>query len=313
MGNQIKLNGFIKSHRRKLKPMSDYFDREYRLLDVLVHIVDWDKKHAAFGVTKESLRDIQRHYLPNWSLGKLCAAMKDLAQRAVIERNSDGKVLIKNFWKFTTDVQPDEHSEDEILETEHPVQQDEQSVHSDEQNVQPSERIDDKQINDVPQKLPTNTVQIDASVQQGEQPDSPKETQKKLIEHQTNNDEMLLMSKLTERYGEDISVPIRNFSPIRVRDAARRMEARIRYKNESVRNKIGCITNLCKENIPWEESDEKKLDDSMKAREAVQKETERRKWEEMNKPISPEQRARNLEALKRMKKELIEKGWKLKP
>ena len=81
MENQIKLKGYIKSYRCKLKQMMDYSDREYRLLEVLLHIVDWDKKHASFGTTKESLRDIRRHYLQNWSVSKMCEVMNDLLHR----------------------------------------------------------------------------------------------------------------------------------------------------------------------------------------------------------------------------------------
>ena len=296
MQNQITFKGWRKSYRLKLKRTREYSDKEFRLIEILLHIVDWDRKHANFAVTKESLRDIQRHYLPAWSVGKIQAAMQDLISRGVIERNSDGHIVIPNYRAYS-DVQSDEQG----------VQPNEQPVHPDIQGVQPAEQSDTRQIDEQIPKPLLNTAQVSAPVQQGEQADAAKETLKTLTQHQTGDDGMLIIDKLVERYGNDIRVPLKKYAPVQVRDAARRMEARARYKNERIGNPIGYITTLCKEGILWEDSEERRLEDGIKAREAE----ERRKMEEVSKPISAEQRERNRQILDKMGKELAEKlGWK---
>jgi len=267
--------------------MKFYKDNECRLLDVLIHIADWDKKHKeTFGTTGESLRDIKKHYLPEWSTGKLSAVRKKLVKHSDIAIKDDGRIEVKNFWRF---VSPD------VQKVEQAFQSDEQDVQQDEQSVQPAEQIRNTENHDALVKNQLETTQNTPVVQPTEHQKDFKETLNKLKETQTNID------MLIKKYGNDINVPIKNYCVEQVSEAAKITEARI-GEGENIRNKIGCITNLCKEGAKWEGSEWQLKESQRKIRE----EEERRKLKEMTQPITSEQRARINLKMKEIRKKM---GW----
>jgi hypothetical protein len=265
MKKRIKFKGCIWSPRIKLKRTIDYTDQEYRLLDILMHISDWDKKHKqTFGTTGESLRDIQSHYLPHWSLGKLSRWMNGLASKGEIERRDDHKIEIRNFARSTElNVQDDE--QDNVPSDEQNVQSNERENLPDEQSVHQGEQRHKNQSSEKSQKTEEIKEHSASSVQSDEQAKSPKEQLKKSFkETQTTADEMLLLQKLKDEYTTDIEIPLKRYGLLLVRDSARRVESRIQG-GEKVPNRVGYITTLCKEGTTWEDSEEKKREDGFGA------------------------------------------------
>jgi hypothetical protein len=227
-----------------------------------MHIVDWDKKHAqAFGSTSESLRYIQKHYLPEWSVGKLCLWMNSLIRKGDIVRDDEHRVVIKDFSK-SLELNVHEDEQESVRPYEHDIHSTEQKDSPNEQPVQTGEQEPKKQfLNDV-QKSKEIIDKSSLHVQQDEHTNNPKEQLKKDKEQQTNNDEMLLLKTLKDEYKADIEVPLKKFDLLLVRDSARRVESRIK-RGENVKSRVGYITNLCKEGVRWEESEEKALEDEL--------------------------------------------------
>jgi DNA-binding MarR family transcriptional regulator len=271
MKNQIKFKGFLNSYRLKIKQTMDYTDGEYRLWDVLIHIADWDEKHTeTFGTTGESLRDIQKHYL-SWSTGKLSETIKSLTKRGLVERRPGGRLEIKKFkYLISKSVRDIERfygvsDESSVHPDEQGVQAVEQQIHSTEHPAHSTEQAAKSQIGNRGTRKPLNTSENVMPVHPDEEVKSAKEQSKKSFkEIQTNADEMLLINKLIEKYGNDIKRPLSKFSVTSVRDSARRVESRIQG-GEKVINCVGYITILCKDGITWEESEEKAREDGFGA------------------------------------------------
>lgn len=304
MEKQIKFKGYLRSYRRKLKKLAGLTDQEYHLYDALLHIVDWDKNHKDnFGITKESLLDIHRHYLPFSSKSKLSGNVNSLIEKGYIKRRPDKSIEVINFYKLVNnDVQQAErfYGDDDIdvFPNERGVPENKQGVSPNEQGVQTTEQQGKSQINDDVSKIQENEAKNGQTVQPIEQQNTPKETLNKLKQQQISDDD--LIKRLVDRYGEDIKVPLRSWSPGQVWDAARITEARL-SGGENIRNRVGCITDLCKEGAHWEGSEWQIRELRKKAREAE----ERRKWEEMNRQPTPEERARNLAALDKLRKDFL--------
>jgi len=290
MKNQIKFRGYTNSYRIKLKKMKFYEDSEYRLLDVFVNIADWDKKHInTFGTTGESLRDIQKHYLPNWSLGKLSQTTNKLIKKGDITKRLERRIEIKNFWRFVSS---------NVQKVEQSVQADEQNVQQNEQPVQPDEQPKNIENHDVLIKNQLETIQHNPTVQPTEHQEKSKETLNQPKEHQINYVELL-----TGQYGNDINAPIKKYGVEQVSEAAKITEARI-DEGENIKNKIGCITNLCKEGVKWEGSEWQLRENQRK----IQAEEKRRKFEKMIRP--PQRTPEQQEKINKKMQETKEKfGW----
>lgn len=280
----------------------DLSDAEYRLFDVLIHIVDWDKDHETFGTTSESLRDIKEHYLPHHAIGKLSETITSLAKRDFLKRLRD-RIEVNNFkWLISKSVQDGERfnglvDEPTVHHDERLVQVTEQKIQPGEHDVHASEHGDKKGVGEARHVMPMNIGENEVTVHPDETQKTSKEHLEKLKEHQTNEENLLMIQKLKNEYGPDIEVPIRNFSLLLVRDAARRMEARIR-RGEPVKNRVGYITKLCKEGIAWDLSEEKADEDRAGARAVAQEEEQRKLMEEHDRPMTPEEKARREETLR---------------
>ncbi len=269
-----------------------YNDAEYRLWDVLIHIVDWDEKHKdTFGTTSESLRDIQAHYLP-WSIGKLSKIFSSLAKKGVVRRNTDRRIEIPNFKYLAGKAVHageqfyEEENEAEVQSNEHSVRIIEQPVQEAELGVSSIEQEAQNQVVHEEDLTPVNINEFAPSVHPREQAETFKQNQKKPIQQERSEEMQVLESRLIERFGKDIQKPIERFGLTVVRAAANRMRVRMEIKNEFVRNQVGYITTLCKEGIGWEESDEKRLEDKIR----VAKEDKEREFNEANKPLTDEER-----------------------
>ena len=294
MKDQIKFNGFIKSFRKKIKIMCDYSDAEYRLLDALQHIVDWDKKHNKFGTTEETIRDIKSHYLPNWSIGKISKIMNALIDRGDIKRLTRSKIILNNFEYLVCKYKDGEKFyEKKLYNIEHNVLFNEQKVQVGEQNVLSIEQMPKKDKDFEGNKTQKQEDFSIKNVPLNEQPVNPKETLNKDREQQTNN---MLLINLIRLYGKDIEKPNNEFGLPQVLEAVKILEARVRA-GENIKNKIGCIIILCRQKARWQDCELRKIEE----RHAFLEAKKRKEIEEMIREPTAEERELCVKNMEKMR------------
>jgi hypothetical protein len=99
----MKNVGYIRLYRYiALEYKKNLTDQEYRLLEVYACLVRWDKKNPEhFGIVSElSIRDIQKDYLPHWSVGKISTVTKSLIEKNLLTRLPKKRMRVENFWIY---------------------------------------------------------------------------------------------------------------------------------------------------------------------------------------------------------------------
>lgn len=127
----MKLRGYLKFSREDIEVEKDLSDRELRLLNLFVRIVDWDPRHKErFASARITVAEIHRSYLPHWCTGKIWEVTQMLINKGQILRLKDGRIQVVNFTHYLLRIPK------EIL----PIHQPEIAIHRTEGFIQAIEK-----------------------------------------------------------------------------------------------------------------------------------------------------------------------------
>ncbi|OHB23136.1 MAG: hypothetical protein A2939_01935 [Parcubacteria group bacterium RIFCSPLOWO2_01_FULL_48_18] len=113
-------------------------DAEVRLFHLYLRIVDWDSKHTeVFGSSDITIRNLKKHYLQFWSIGKISYTRQSLIEKGWLEKGSDGGVGVRNYWIYRLK---------RVQVAEQCIQHTRQGVPIDEQSVQFGEKSHEEKV-----------------------------------------------------------------------------------------------------------------------------------------------------------------------
>ncbi len=161
----MKKRGCIRLYRYiALEYKKNLTDQEYRLLDIYVCLVRWDKKDPdRFGIVAElSIRDIKKDYLPKWAIGKISTVTKSLIAKGRLTRLPKKRMLVENFWIYQAKPPKAEQAFQLI----------EQGIQPTEQNIQLAEQNQQSEIRKAREELLGKYSPFKKNVQPGEQSES---------------------------------------------------------------------------------------------------------------------------------------------
>lgn len=129
-----KPNKYCKLFGIEIEYENQLTDPEVRFYHVYLRTVDWDVKHKeTFGFSDISLRDLKKHYLPNWSIAKMSGVRRSLIKKGWLEMKAGGQIGVKNYYIYRLKS---------VQVAEQCIQQMRQGLPIDEQLVQFSEQSD---------------------------------------------------------------------------------------------------------------------------------------------------------------------------
>lgn len=128
-----KPNKFCKLFGVDIDYENNLTDPEVRMYHLYLRIVDWDSKHReVFGLSNISVRDLKKHYLHNWSEGKISETRNSLVEKGWFIRESKTVYGVKNYYIYRLrSVQTAEHC---IHHTRQGIPIDERDVHQTERS-----------------------------------------------------------------------------------------------------------------------------------------------------------------------------------
>lgn len=92
----MKMNGWIKFHRKELEWMEILSDQELRYyITSRAHAV-WDKRNMYFGTFDSRTAVVKKEMLPNWSNGKINQVKNSLIKKGLYQKMSDYRLEITN-------------------------------------------------------------------------------------------------------------------------------------------------------------------------------------------------------------------------
>ena len=93
-----KPSKYVRHYSFELAYEKELTDQEVRLFHVYKLIVDWDKKHAdTFGCSEITIRQLQEHYLPHWSTGKVSQVRSSLIEKGWLLKRADGMTEVNGY------------------------------------------------------------------------------------------------------------------------------------------------------------------------------------------------------------------------
>lgn len=173
MRKSRKLSGSIRLHRFAITGFEQHLtDQEFRLYYLYARLADWDEKHGeeSYGTILETIREIQCHYLPFWSIGKICYWRKALISKGLLQKEENRRIRVVRYSLYRIK---------NVKEAEQELQLLEQIVHQSEQPVRADEREETTFVVNEKGELEETTLVPDKIVQHTEQTHPSKETLKK--------------------------------------------------------------------------------------------------------------------------------------
>ena len=97
MGKINKPNKFCKIFGSEIEFENQLTDQEFRLYCLYLRTVHWDNRHESFGFSDLTIRNIRKHYLHNWSIGKISNTRRSLIKKGWLEKNQYGEIGVREY------------------------------------------------------------------------------------------------------------------------------------------------------------------------------------------------------------------------
>ena len=129
-----KPNKFCKIFGIEIEYENQLTDQELRLYHLYLRIVHWDSRHESFGISDITILDIKKHYLHNWSTGKISNTRNSLIKKGWLEKYSRSEIGVKEYQVYR--LKNVQSAEQCIQQMRQGLPINEQDVHSAEQDYE---------------------------------------------------------------------------------------------------------------------------------------------------------------------------------